>query len=196
MRDLIVLLSGGLDSTTLAASALKVGRLRACLCARYGQPNMEAEMGASRRWCEAHGVERVVVDSPLAGLGRMHLGVGEAGPRVLPGRNLALIAHAVQYAATVGAAEVQIGACADDHADYPDCRPEFVAAADTLAQTYGVRVTAPYLYLRKPDIVGIARGLGVDIGATWSCYEPRSVGLGFRACGKCNACVLRASALA
>jgi len=194
MRDIIVLLSGGLDSTVLAAWALKVGRLRACITARYGQPHMEAETMAARKWCADHGVERAVVNVPLSGVAAMH--EHGAGPRVMPGRNLTLIAHAVQYAAAVGASEVQIGACADDHADYPDCRPEFIAAADALAQTYGVRVTAPYLYLRKPDIVGIARGLGVDIEATWSCYEPRSVGLGFAPCGVCNACVLRASALA
>lgn len=68
MRDVIVLLSGGLDSTTLAATALKVGRLRACLCARYGQAHMEAEMMAAQAWCAVNGVERVVFDSPLSGV--------------------------------------------------------------------------------------------------------------------------------
>lgn len=196
MRDVVVLLSGGLDSTVLAASALKVGRLRACLSFRYGQPHMEAEMMAARKWCYENGVERVVVDVPMPGVSAaMHTGVGAAGPRVMPGRNLVLIAHAVQYAATVGAAEVRIGACADDAADYPDCRPDFVAAAAGLAAVYGVRVEAPYVHLRKTDIVRIANGLGVDIAATWSCYEPRSVGFGFEPCGTCNACRLRASAV-
>jgi 7-cyano-7-deazaguanine synthase len=194
MHDIVVLLSGGLDSTVLAASALKVGRLRACICFRYGQPHMEAEMLAARKWCSDHGVARVVVDVPLPGGSAMHTGVGTPGPRVMPGRNLVLIAHAVQYAAAVGAAEVHIGACADDHAAYPDCRPDFVEAAGVVARTYGVEVCAPYLHLRKSDIVGIAHGLGVDIGATWSCYEPRSVGMGFEPCERCNACVLRASA--
>jgi len=193
MRDIVVLLSGGLDSTVLAASALKVGRLRACICFRYGQPHMEAEMMAARKWCADNGVERVLVDVPLPGGSAMHTGVGVPGPRVMPGRNLVLIAHAVQYAATVGASEVHIGACADDQLAYPDCRPGFVGAAASVARTYGVEVLAPYLYLRKSDIVSIAKGLGVDIGATWSCYQPRPVGLGFEPCGTCDACRLRAT---
>lgn len=195
MRDVVVLLSGGLDSTVLAASALKVGQLRACICFRYGQPHMEAEMMAARKWCADHGVERVVVDVPLPGGSVMHTGVGAPGPRVMPGRNLVLIAHAVQYAAAVGAREVHIGACADDQLAYSDCRPAFVEAAATVARSYGVEVVAPYLYLRKMDIVGVARGLGVDIGATWSCYQPRVVGMGFEPCGGCDACQLRDSAL-
>lgn len=195
MRDVVVLLSGGLDSTVLAASALKAGRLRACICFRYGQPHMEAEMLAARQWCNANAVERVVVDVPLPGGSAMHTGIGTPGPRVMPGRNLVLIAHAVQYAAVIGAREVRIGACADDHHAYADCRPEFITAAALIARTYGIEVEAPYLYLRKIDIVGIAHGLGVSLAQTWSCYQPRAVGFGFEECGTCNACTLRNAAI-
>lgn len=194
-KDVVVLLSGGLDSTVVAASALAAGSLRACLCVRYGQPHMEAEMMAARKWCADNDVERVLLDVSMPQVEVMHTGIGAAGPRVMPGRNLVFIAHAVQYAAAVGASEVHLGACADDHDDYADCRPAFVQGAAQLASAYGVDVVAPYLYLRKRDIVRIARGLDVDISATWSCYEPRSVGLGFEPCGTCNACLLRAAAL-
>lgn len=194
MRDVVVLLSGGLDSTVLAAGALADGRLLACVTVRYGQPHLEAEVMAARRWCEAHGVDRVLVDAPMHGLA-MHTGVGEPGPRVMPGRNLVLVAHAVQYAAAAGGKEVHVGACADDYTDYPDCRPQFIGAADRVASAYGVRVVAPLARLRKPGVVALAHRLGVDIGATWSCYQPRASGMGFAACGTCNACTLRASAL-
>lgn len=194
-KDVVVLLSGGLDSTVAAASALAAGSLRACLCVRYGQPHMEAEMMAARKWCTDNVVERVLLDVNMPRVEAMHTGVGMAGPRVMPGRNLVLIAHAVQWAAANDCATVLIGACKDDAANYPDCRPKFVEAANALASVYGVEVRAPWLYHTKADVVEFARIFKVDIAATWSCYEPLAVGFGFAPCGTCDACRLRDAAV-
>lgn len=195
-RNIVVLLSGGLDSTLLATMALRAtcARLQACICVRYGQPHMEAEMQAARRWCEDHKVQRILLDLPLPSVAAMHTGIGTPGPREVPGRNLVMIAHAVQWAAANGGDEVWIGACADDCADYADCRPAFVEAANAVAQVYGVQVKAPLLFTTKKNVMRQAIALSVDVDATWSCYEPRSVGMRFLPCGTCNACVLRASA--
>lgn len=195
MRDVVVLLSGGLDSTVVAASALADGCLHSCVSVRYGQPNMEAEMMASRKWCDNHEVKREVIVTPMPG-SEMRTGIGTPGPRVLPGRNLLMIALAVQYAAAVGARTVRLGACKNDADDYPDCRMNFIDSigAQTL-EAYGVSVTAPLIHMPKAAIVREARRLGVDISATWSCYEPRPTGFTFSPCGSCNACRARAEGM-
>jgi 7-cyano-7-deazaguanine synthase len=195
MRSDVVLLSGGLDSTTLAAACHAKKTLHSCVSIRYGQPHMEPEMMAARKWCDAHKVHREVIDVPMPSSAAMRIGVGAPGPRVVAGRNLVLVAHAVQYAAAVGAKAVLLGACADDAADYADCRPEFIEAANGLAGVYGVRVMAPLIHNSKSQIVLAATALGVDVFATWSCYEPRVRGMAFDPCGTCNACRARAEGL-
>lgn len=191
--SVVVCLSGGLDSTVLAALALREQRLSACLVYRYGQPHLEAEVAAATEWCKAHRITRVLCDIAAPG-GHMAVGVGVAGRRIVPGRNLAMLAHAVQYAATNGAGEVWYGATFDDRDGYPDCRPEFVRAVDVAASVYGVKVRAPLIDHGKREIVALARGLGVDIDATWSCYEPRWMGHRPHRCHTCDACVRRAEA--
>lgn len=193
--DVVVLLSGGLDSTTLAAMALADGRLHSVLSFYYGQPNTIAEMSAADEWARKHDVRREVVKLELAGVrSAMATGVGSTGARVLPGRNLVLLSHAVNYAAANGAREVWFGAIADDNDAYPDCRLAFVGGVNQMAlTTYGVGVRAPFIIHHKRHVVGVARQLGVNIGATWSCYEPDMRTL--KPCGTCSACVLRASAL-
>lgn len=190
----VVCFSGGLDSTVLAAMALKEQRLLACLVYRYGQPHLEAEVAAATEWCKTHGATRVLCD--IAASGRlMAIGVGVAGRRVVPGRNLAMLAHAVQYAAVNGAGEVWYGATYDDRDGYPDCSPAFVRAVDAAASAYDVNVCAPLLYLTKREIVTTARGLGVDLDATWSCYEPHWRNDLPHPCKSCDACMRRAAAL-
>ena len=107
-----------------------------------------------------------------------------------PGRNLVLLSLAAALAQQVGAGEVMIGANADDHEGYPDCRPAFFAAA---APALGVRVVAPLVELTKPEVGRMARELAVPWRETWSCYFPRAKG---EPCERCDACVGRARALA
>jgi len=193
MTDVVVLLSGGLDSTTLCHLAMKQGRLHSVVSAYYGQPAAMWEQHAAGEWAKKHGVQREVLHLTLPGANAMDLGAGESGPRVAPGRNLVLVAHAVAHAAAIGAREVWIGACADDYVDYADCRGGFVRSVSDAAGAYGVRVVAPLASHTKRGVVGLARTLGVDIAATWSCYQP---GRSPEPCGTCAACVLRASTLA
>ena len=193
MKDVVVLLSGGLDSTTAAHLALRDGRLHSVFSVFYGQPAAMWEQHAAMRWAELRAVRRVVATIELPGVAAMERGAGMVGPRVAPGRNLVLVAHAVAYAASVSASEVWIGCNADDYADYPDCRGDFVSAMSFAGSAYGVRVRAPLASYTKRGVVALAMELGVDIDATWSCYEP---GRSVKPCGTCNACVLRQSAIA
>lgn len=199
-RNVVVCLSGGLDSVTLATKALKEGRLAFCIVFRYGQPHLEAEVHAATVWCKNNNIGRVLFDLNLDG-SSMSWGPAKPGPRELPGRNLVMLSQAVQTALVTRAmgasqpSEVWYGPTLDDREDYADCRPEFVAAVNELANVYGIAVRAPFIDMRKREVVALARDLGVDIDATWSCYEPVWRGFTPTPCGGCNACRLRASAL-
>ena len=199
-RNVVVCLSGGLDSITLATKALNEGRLAYCVVFRYGQPHLEAEVHAATVWCKNNNVVRVLCDLNLDG-STMSWGPTKPGPRELPGRNLVMLSHAVQMCLVARApgarlpTEVWFGPTLDDRNDYADCRPEFVAAVSQLASIYGISVRAPFIDMRKREVVALARDLGVDIDATWSCYEPVWRGFTPTPCGGCNACLLRASAL-
>lgn len=186
-RDVLVLFSGGLDSTVCAEMARRRERLHTLLHVQYGQANAEQEMIASGAWARKRGLSRELVQVPIRAA-ELSIGVGEPGARVVPGRNLALLAVAANRAAAVGCREVWIGCNADDAADYPDCRFEFLkATAALMVATAGVDVSAPLLGKTKTEVVALARHWDIDIGETWSCYEPR-VG---KPCGTCNACRLR-----
>ena len=202
-QDVLVLLSGGLDSTTLAAMAHAEGRLCAVLFTDYGQANRHQEDRATYEWCKEHKVERLIftlggwsrVDGQRLGLhglsDALHAGIGAPGPRVVPNRNMMLVAGAIHYAASMGCTEVWIGPTADDQENYADCRPEWVESANRMASFWGISVVAPFVGKYKREVVALARQLGVDIASTWSCYQPS----GLEPCGGCNACVLRSSAL-
>ncbi len=187
---IVILLSGGLDSTVAAYQARESGHDITAFTLRWGQPMWDLERASARRTIDALGCAWRVADLDLAPKS-MSIGVGVAGPRVVAGRNLAFIAMAGALASAVGAEEVWIGSNADDARDYPDCRREFIVAAnDLLMFACGVRVHAPLLDLRKSDVVALGRSLNVPLEHTWSCYQSESS----TPCGKCNACVLRASA--
>lgn len=210
MKRAVVLLSGGLDSTTCLALALRDGFEPVCLCVAYGQRHA-VELERARAVAQAMGVRdlRVVgVDLRAVGGSALtadidvpkHDDVAELGAGIpvtyVPGRNTVFLSLALAVAETVGAADVYIGVNAVDYSGYPDCRPEFIRAFEALAslatkagvEGRPLRVHAPLSGLTKADIIRLGTGLGVDYALTHSCYDPSAEGL---ACGRCDSCLLR-----
>ena len=207
----VLLLSGGVDSTTTAAIALHEGFDVHALSVRYGQRHA-VELEAARRVAERLGIRRhVIVDLDLRAFGGSALTadvpvpkdtpLAEIGARIpatyVPGRNTIFLSLALAWAETLGARDIFFGANALDYSGYPDCRPEYLEAyarmAD-LATRAGVeegarlRIHAPLLRLTKAEIVARGVALGLDYGMTSSCYDPAADGA---ACGRCEACILR-----
>jgi len=208
MPDAVVLLSGGLDSTTALAVARDAGFTCHALTVRYGQLH-EVELAAARRVAAALGVtdHRVVeVDlSPLASSALTTPGIavpkdrsldeigapGDVPSTYVPARNTVLLALALAWAESLGARDLFVGVNVLDASGYPDCRPEFVRAFEALAQVAtrsgGFKVHAPLIELTKAGIIQLGTRLGVDYAITHSCYDP----IGEAACGRCDACALR-----
>jgi 7-cyano-7-deazaguanine synthase len=189
MSDVLVLFSGGLDSTTLLYEAVGAGRLGLAVWMRYPHPACAAEYRAQvaiRRDLELRGIKVRLMElsPPIFGTDTMHAGVGATGPRVLPGRNLLFLSLAVNIAAANGLAEVQFGASDADADNYPDCRPAFVESVDAMSRAWGVRVRAPLLGSSRADVLRRAGAAGVPLGLVWSCYEPREGA----PCGECDSC--------
>lgn len=194
MNDpVIVLLSGGVDSTVCAALAASQQRLRACVSFNYGQASAANEIGLARRWCDAHGVQWIGYMLPHLMGKALRTGVGRVGPRVVPARNAIFASCAASVAVTLQARVVWYGATKDDDADYADCRQAWVEAmSDVLHLAAGVRLEAPLVSMTKPEVVALGKTLGVQWEQTWSCYQPRG---GVDPCGTCNACVARTAAM-
>ena len=207
----VLLLSGGVDSTTTAAIALHEGFDVHALSVRYGQRHA-VELDAARQVAERLGIRRhVIVDLDLRAFGGSALTadvpvpkdtpLDEIGARIpatyVPGRNTIFLSLALAWAETLGARDIFFGANALDYSGYPDCRPEYLEAyarmAD-LATRAGVeegarlRIHAPLLRLTKAEIVSRGVALGLDYGMTSSCYDPAPDGA---ACGRCESCTLR-----
>jgi 7-cyano-7-deazaguanine synthase len=207
----ILLLSGGVDSTTTAAIALHEGFDVHALSVRYGQRHA-VELEAARRVAERLGIRRhVIIDLNLRAFGGSALTADlpvpkdtplvEIGARIpatyVPARNTIFLSLALAWAETLGARDIFLGANALDYSGYPDCRPEYLEAytrmAD-LATRAGVeegarlRIHAPLLRLTKAEIVARGVALGLDYGMTSSCYDPAADGA---ACGRCESCILR-----
>ena len=182
---MVILFSGGIDSTALAWEHRHAEPL--LFFVDFGQPARARERDAARAVARRLRLGLIEHSTILPGVGAMS---GD-GPRVMPGRNLALLSLAVSLAASKGLSRVQFGAILDDSRDYPDCRVEFVQALrETAIIGYGVRVDAPFLHLSKAEVM--ARLPADVLALTWSCYESR--GLYDGPCGTCNSCLLRASA--
>jgi 7-cyano-7-deazaguanine synthase len=223
-RSAIVLLSGGLDSTTCLAIARAEGFAPVALSFRYGQRHT-VELDCARRIAADAGVEHVVADIDLAAFGGSALtdaalevpkhddvaeladeaaasgAGGEIPITYVPARNTIFLSFALAVAEVRGAADVFIGVNAIDYSGYPDCRPEFVAAFEAMANlatraaVEGQRLTVhtPLIELTKAEIIRRGIALGVDFGLTSTCYDPGADGGG---CGRCDACLLRARGFA
>jgi 7-cyano-7-deazaguanine synthase len=215
-RPAVVLLSGGLDSATCLAIAVAEGFAPIALSFRYGQRH-EVEVEASRRLAERAGVEHVVCEIDLRAFGGSALTADIQVPKhdrveeldeevaggaipvtYVPARNTIFLSYALALAEVRGAGDLFIGVNALDYSGYPDCRPEFVAAFETmanLATRAGVEgvtplvVHTPLIDLTKAEIITRGVELGVDLALTTSCYDPAPDG---RACSRCDSCLLRA----
>jgi 7-cyano-7-deazaguanine synthase len=205
----VVLLSGGLDSYTAAAIAKAQRFALFALTVDYGQRHAR-EIEAARAVARALGVERhleLAIDLRAIGGSSLTSGdavphkrdIGEAGipSTYVPARNTIFLSLALGWAEVVGAYDIVAGMNALDYSGYPDCRPEFIAAFERVADLgtrAGVegarfRVHTPLIALGKADIIRRGLELGLDYGLTHSCYDPLPAG---RPCGSCDSCVLRA----
>ena len=201
-----MLVSGGLDSATVLAIARERGHRCHALSFDYGQRH-RVELIAARRVASALGAAaHRVLAMPIGELGHSALTdpaieVPEqpsAGIPVtyVPARNTVFLACALGYAEVIGASDIYIGVNAVDYSGYPDCRPEFIAAFERVAnlatragvEGSGIRIHAPLIELSKAEIIRRGSALGVDYGITVSCYQPDETG---RACGRCDSCRLR-----
>jgi 7-cyano-7-deazaguanine synthase len=203
----VVLVSGGLDSMISAASAREAGYRILALSIDYNQRH-RVELAAARRVATAAGAERhIVLPLDLSAFGGSALtddiavpksGLGEGVPvTYVPARNTIFLSLALGWAEAAGARDLFIGVNALDYSGYPDCRPEFIAAFEGLAEIAtkaGVegepfKIHAPLQHMTKADIVREGQRLGVDMGISWSCYDPAP---GSVHCGACDSCRLRA----
>ena len=210
----VLLLSGGLDSTTLLAVARRDGFDVHAMTFRYGQRHA-TEIESARRVARHFGVrEHVVVDVDLRAFGGSALTSDVAVPKdrdlasadsatetipitYVPARNTIFLSFALAWAEVLGARDIFIGVNALDYSGYPDCRPEYIAAYERMAHlatragvegTAPVHVRTPLIALSKAEIIRLGLSLGVDYAITQSCYDPDPTGA---ACGHCDACQLR-----
>ncbi|HTI63214.1 MAG TPA: 7-cyano-7-deazaguanine synthase QueC [Gemmatimonadaceae bacterium] len=211
MSTAVLLLSGGLDSTTLLAHALHEGFDVYAMTFRYGQRHA-SEIEAARRVAAHFPVrDHVIVDIDLRTFGGSALTSDVAVPKdratadmaigipitYVPARNTIFLSFALAWAEVLAAGDIFIGVNALDYSGYPDCRPEYIAAYERMANlatrggvegTNPTRIRAPLIDLAKAQIIRLGLELGVDYAITQSCYDPDPSGA---ACGRCDACALR-----
>ncbi|MES3035872.1 MAG: 7-cyano-7-deazaguanine synthase QueC [Gemmatimonadota bacterium] len=211
-RPAVVLLSGGLDSTTVLAHAIAEGYAAHALTFRYGQRHQHEITAAQRIATTLGATGHAVLDIDLRGFGGSALtDASIAVPKdrsasdlshgipvtYVPARNTIFLSFALAYAEVLGASDIFIGVNALDYSGYPDCRPEFISAFETLANLATasavegrtrVVIRAPLQQMTKKQIVEFGTSLGVDYSRTISCYDPSEDG---GACGHCDACQLR-----
>lgn len=210
-RKAVVLLSGGLDSTTVLAVAKDEGFDPYAISFRYGQRHA-VEIDAARRVADAAGVARhVVCDIDLRVFGGSALTTEVDVPKhdsaddlsddeipitYVPARNTVFLSFALAYAETIECTDIFIGVNALDYSGYPDCRPEYIAAYEQMAnlatragvEGNKIKIHTPLINLTKAETVQLGTRLGVDYSLTLSCYDPDSAG---RSCGHCDSCLLR-----
>ena len=215
-RPAVVLLSGGLDSTTVLAMAREQGFDCHALSFRYGQRHLH-ELASADAVAKALGAARhVVATIDLREFGGSALTSDIAVPKgrsaddmghgipvtYVPARNTVFLSFALAWAETLGASDIFIGVNALDYSGYPDCRPEYIAAYEAMANlatragvegTQRLKIHTPLIAMTKAQIVHEGLRLGVDYAMTSSCYDPGEDG---RPCGGCDACLLRAKGFA
>jgi 7-cyano-7-deazaguanine synthase len=207
----VVLLSGGLDSTTVLAMAMQQGYACYCLSFSYGQRQTVELVRAKENARRMGAVSHLVLNLDLDKIGGSALTGDIAVPKnrsaaemessipvtYVPGRNTIFLSHAMAWAEVLGAFHIFIGINVLDYSGYPDCRPEYLAAFEKVANLgtrAGVesgrsyKIHAPLMHLTKKEIILKGKELGVDYSRTHSCYDPDSEG---KACGRCDACQLR-----
>ncbi|MGE0042491.1 MAG: 7-cyano-7-deazaguanine synthase QueC [Vicinamibacterales bacterium] len=209
----VVLLSGGLDSATVAAVARRDGFAIHALSFRYGQRHAR-ELDAARAVARALGVSRhLEFDLDLGAIGGSALTTADEIPKdrpidpaeipvtYVPARNTIFLSVALGWAEVLGASDIFIGVNALDYSGYPDCRPEFIRAFEAMARLAtraGVEgrpltIHTPLIALGKAEIIALGLALGVDYGLTHSCYDPLADGT---PCGHCDSCRLREAGFA
>ncbi len=210
-KKAVVLLSGGLDSTTVLAIAQSQGYAVYAISFRYGQRHL-VEMESARRVAQAMGVEKhLIMNLDLRAIGGSALTDDLAVPKhttadaiiasipvtYVPARNTIFLSFALAFAETQEAADIFIGVNALDYSGYPDCRPEYIEAFERLAnlatkagveEILKIKIHAPLMALTKAEIIQAGLRLGIDYSLTHSCYDPTPEGL---ACGSCDSCLLR-----
>jgi 7-cyano-7-deazaguanine synthase len=206
-KPAVVLLSGGLDSATVVALAREQGFDCYCLSVEYGQRHV-AELEAARRVASALGArQHRVLHMDMNQFGgsaltdaSIEVPTGGVQPGIpvtyVPARNTIMLSLAMAWAEVLDATDIFVGVNAVDYSGYPDCRPEFIKAFETMANlatkaaVEGRKLTihAPLIDLSKADIIRAGNRLGVDYGLTVSCYQADAEG---RACGVCDSCRLR-----
>jgi len=217
MRKAVVLVSGGLDSTTCLAIAKDQGFELYALTLFYGQRH-KVELQAARKVAKAYHVKKhLELAVPLTAFGGSSLtdlkikvpkkrslkSMGQGIPSTyVPARNTVFLSLALAWAEALGAEHIFIGVNALDYSGYPDCRPEFIKAYEKLAKlatkkgvqgTWKLKIHTPLIRMSKAQIIKMGLSLGVDFGMTHSCYSPDSKG---NHCGQCDSCLLRAKGFA
>ena len=205
MKDSVIIVSGGMDSTTLLYD--RRDEIALAISFDYGSNHTAREIAYAEMHCKRLGIEHITIpldfmhkyfrSSLLEGADAIpegHYADENMKSTVVPFRNGIMLAVAAGVAESRNLTKLLIANHGGDHTIYPDCRPEFISAMDsaTNAGTYvGVRVVAPYTNITKGDIARIGKKLGIDYSETWSCYKG-----GEKHCGKCGTCVERKEALA
>src|SRR5687768_4557474 len=212
-KSAVVLLSGGLDSTTVLAVARRDGFALNALTFSYGQRH-SAEIEAAKRIAKSYRVDRhqiVALDLTVFGgsaltadipvpkdrdLAAEKPGEEEIPLTYVPARNTIFLSYALAFAEVIGSTDILVGVNALDYSGYPDCRPEYIAAFEAMANLatkssvngQEMRIHTPLIRLTKAEIVKLGLSLGVAFGLTSTCYDPGQDG---RPCGRCDACQLR-----
>lgn len=209
-KPAVVLLSGGLDSTTVLAVARRDGFVPHAMTFRYGQRHSHEIEAATRIAAAEQVAQHVIVDFDLRQWGGSALTSDVAVPKdrdvssahdipvtYVPARNTIFLSFALAWAETLGATDIFVGVNALDYSGYPDCRPDYLRAFEQMANlatragvegTQRLAIHAPLLHLSKAGIIALGHSLGVNYALTTSCYDPAADGA---ACGHCDACLLR-----